>query len=112
MDVINITGNSADLQFIYRGNASGEVEFGGDYVIESLSEKKLKEIPVIVPGIYLADDEVNHGCLLNEPVIWHINWEWLYGKLENGCYRIKKKVYVFRGENDFDEYVIYCYFNI
>ena len=41
-----------------------------------------------------------------------VDWEWLYGKLSAGEYRIGKEFMNFRGTGDFDEQVIYAEFSI
>jgi hypothetical protein len=39
----------------------------------------------------------------DEEIKMQANWEWLYGTLEPGTYRIFKEVMDFRGPGDFDE---------
>lgn len=41
-----------------------------------------------------------------------INWEWLYGKLPKGNYRIGKEIMDFRESGDFDKRIFYAYFEI
>ena len=41
-----------------------------------------------------------------------IDWEWLYGELPAGNYRIAKEVMDFRGAGDFDKKFFYAYFEI
>jgi len=43
---------------------------------------------------------------------WEVNWEWLYGKLPAGKYRIGKEIMNFRGAGDFDQGMIYADFEI
>ena len=39
-----------------------------------------------------------------------LNWEWLYGELPPGEYRIGKNVMDFRGSGDYDQYMVYACF--
>jgi|GEM_PF-6741248 len=43
---------------------------------------------------------------------WSINWEWLYGSLDIGEYRIIKDVLDFRASGDYDKYFLASEFNI
>ena len=43
---------------------------------------------------------------------WNVNWEWLYGELPAGEYRIGKVITNFRGTGDYDEELCYAEFVI
>lgn len=43
---------------------------------------------------------------------WDVDWEWLYGKLPVGRYRIGKEFINFRGTGDYDKEILYTYFEI
>ena len=43
---------------------------------------------------------------------WKVNWEWLYGQLPDGHYRLGKGFMNFRGPGDYDEMMIYAEFEI
>lgn len=43
---------------------------------------------------------------------WDVNWEWLYGELPSGEYRIGKEILNFRGTGDFDTEIVYAEFII
>ena len=45
-------------------------------------------------------------------VEFKINWEWLYGKLPTGTYRITKEFTDFRGTGDYDNFVYWTEFEI
>lgn len=49
---------------------------------------------------------------MNSEREWEANWEWLYGKLPAGTYRIGKEIMDFRGSSDYDIAVYYVEFNI
>ena len=49
---------------------------------------------------------------MNEVCEWEVNWEWLYGQIPAGKYRIGKEIMDFRGTGDFDKTVYYVEFNI
>ena len=43
---------------------------------------------------------------------WDVDWEWLYGELPVGSYRIGKEFMNFRGTGDYDKEILYTYFEI
>ena len=43
---------------------------------------------------------------------WDVNWEFLYGKLPAGKYRIGKEIMNFRGPGDYDKCMLYAEFTI
>ena len=43
---------------------------------------------------------------------WEIDWEWLYGTLPTGKYRLGKEIMDFRGPGDYDTQIIYAEFEI
>ena len=50
------------------------------------------------------DSEIPYG--------YGINWEWLYGTLPSGEYRIKKEIRVDKSEDDYSWRTVYWYFEI
>ena len=45
-------------------------------------------------------------------VSWDVDWQWLYGELTKGEYRIGKKIMNFRGAGDYDEQLVYVEFTV
>ena len=43
---------------------------------------------------------------------WNVDWEWLYGELLAGEYRIGKEIMNFRGTGDFDKQMVYAEFKV
>ena len=88
---------------------TGELEFGDDFGLEVLSDGKWKEVPVAIEGNYGFND-IAHIITNGECLEKDLDWEWLYGKLDAGEYRIKKVIHDFRETGDFDKYDVYAYF--
>ena len=65
--------------------------YGSFYRIDKLENNEWKELKVIVKGNY---GWTSIGYLVGEDnkLELDINWEWLYGKLEKGQYRLVKEV--------------------
>lgn len=109
--VENISNKGVVLVFNqYDGEApDGELMFGEDFVIEKLNGGKWEELPVVVEGKY-AFNAVGYAIEVESETKKELDWEWLYGELLPGEYRIKKEVHDFRGSGDFDKYTVYARF--
>ncbi len=113
-DAYKITGSGATVRFrVWDPElASGELEYGDDYSLERLEGDEWIQVPDILKGEWAVNDIAY--IISKEPESagseWEVNWEWLYGKLTPGDYRIGKSVMDFRGTGDYDTYKIYVYF--
>lgn len=89
----NITPTGADLVFQQYDKMApqGELSFGQYYMIERKEGSEWKEVPVVLDGEY-AFEEIAYLIEKNKETVQEVNWEWLYGKLEPGEYRIRKQV--------------------
>lgn len=107
----NISPAGATLVFCnYDADApTGELEYGDDFLLEIQKDSVWEEVPVTLEGNYgfhaIAYVIPAEGCSDQE-----LNWEWLYGTLAPGTYRIRKSIHDFRGSGDYDEYTAYAQF--
>lgn len=88
---------------------TGELQDGDDFILERYIDEKWEEVPVSIEGNYGFHD-VAYRIPNEEVTERELSWEWLYGQLKPGDYRIGKPVQDFRKTADYDEYVIYAYF--
>lgn len=110
LDITNITPVSATLIFQQDGgNPTGTLEFGEHFIIEKYENEQWKEVPIIAEVAY-GFEGIAYNISKESTTEFEINWEWLYGKLEPGEYRIGKSVNDFRETGDFDKYMIYADF--
>ncbi|MDE6053922.1 MAG: hypothetical protein K2G55_09205 [Lachnospiraceae bacterium] len=107
----NISSTGATLVFRnYDIDApTGELTYSDDFLLEMQKDDVWEEAPIVLEG--------NYG--FNEPAYMiptegtseqELNWEWLYGTLAPGTYRIKKSVLDFRKTGDFDKYTVCAQF--
>ncbi len=112
LEIENSTSTEATLVFRQRGgNPSGEILTGDAFSIERYENGDWVEVPVAVEGNY-AFHEVAYTISGDRDSEFQVGWEWLYGKLEPGEYRIEKSVDDFRKTADYDQYRIYGYFRV
>ena len=95
--IINITPTGATVVFTQSGgNPTGELMVGSAYSLEYQDESMA----------FLVDDAIFTAEAYMIPkdgeLKMNVNWEWLYGELEPGEYRITKSVMDFRGTGDYD----------
>lgn len=92
------------------GNLTGDLETGEDYSLYVMEDGEWEEVEPII-------DEYGWNSvawLIEEGGTreFEINWEWLYGELPEGTYRLDKTFMDFRGTADFDEKIYSVQFNI
>ena len=109
---ITSTGATVRFQVWDPDLAGGELQYGDDFTLERQDGEDWTELPVIVEGDW-GFNEIAY-TIPKEPDAsgseWQVNWEWLYGKLEPGDYRIGKTIHDFRGPGNYTQYRIYVYF--
>lgn len=88
---------------------TGELQDGADFVLGQYRDGKWEEVPVVVEGAY-GFNSIAYMIPKEEVTKRELDWEWLYGQLPAGEYRIGKTVMDFRETADYDNYVIYAYF--
>lgn len=96
------------------GSPSGELNTGSYYVLE----QEVQGVWCVVEyAENMRDKEVGWDAVawiipMNDTVEWDVDWEWLYGSLKPGYYRIGKEIIDFRGSGDFDKAIYYAEFEI
>ena len=109
----NITGKGAVINFrVWDPElAAGQLEYGEDYSMEKLAADEWIPLEPIIDG--WAVNDVAH-LIPADPESggsdWKMAWDWLYGELEPGRYRIIKPVVDFRGTGDYVKYDVRVYF--
>lgn len=99
LSVKNVTANGATVVFKQSGgNPSGELNTGSYYRLEHKNE----EMAFIFEGETAWTSEA-YMIPKDGEVEMEVNWQWIYGTLEPGTYRIVKEVMDFRAPGDFDE---------
>lgn len=107
----NISRTGATLVFHqYDAKApTGELQHGTEFSLEVLKDGKWEEAPITIDGEY-GFNALAFMIPAGELTEAELPWEWLYGELEAGEYRVKKSVMDFRGSGDYDKYTVYAQF--
>lgn len=103
--------SSTGLTVVLENNSDSQVIYSEDLLLEEKRSDSWYQVPVIIEEEYGFQDigyEVNPG----EQDSLNIDWEWLYGDIDEGHYRIVKNVLDLRGTADFDEHQLTAEFEI
>ena len=112
LEILEATGTGATLVFRQSGgNPTGGLQYGSDFTLERYEEEAWIPVPVAVEGNYAFTAEA-YNIPQDADREFRVDWEWLYGELEPGEYRIVKSVDDFRKSGDYDQYSIYASFEI
>lgn len=96
----------------FEGNAQGDLQTGEWFELEVLNEDNEWEKVATNPLIDYAFNSVAYMIKKNDRTEMDASWEWLYGKLPRGYYRVAKKVMDFKAPGDFEEEIYYAEFSI
>lgn len=89
-----------------------ELNTGSFYVIQKLVETGYVDVEYLPQEYDIGWTSEAYIINKGSSTTWDINWEWLYGKLPAGEYRIGKEIMNFRGPGDFDQEMVYAHFEI
>ena len=94
------------------GENISELTTGSYYVIQRLEDVgfvDVKYLPQEYDIAWTTEAWIIHN---DATTTWEVNWEWLYGELPVGEYRIGKEIMNFRSPGDYNTEMIYAHFEI
>lgn len=92
------------------GNPSGELQTGTEYNLIVLEDGTWKEVSEIIDNV--GWNAIAYLIPKENSTEFEISWEWLYGKLSAGTYRLTKGFTDFRESGDYDTAVYWIEFEI
>ncbi|HHX59791.1 MAG TPA: hypothetical protein GX707_03485, partial [Epulopiscium sp.] len=99
------------LSLLFENKTKKTVIYGDDFILEQEVDGIWYQVPITIEGNYGFHD-IAYEMLPNEINVFTVDWEWLYGNLKPGKYRIIKSVLDFRDPGDFDSYYLAAKFKI
>ena len=93
------------------GSPTGQLQYGSGYTLEVRTGDTWQEVPNTVDGNFAWDDLaylVTMGGQTEET----LTWDWLFGPLSPGHYRLSKRFMDFRGTEDYDTQLYQVEFDI
>ena len=91
------------------GELTGELQTGSDYKLIVLKEA-WEDIPTIIEDYGWTEEA--YMIAKDDVTEFEYNWEWLYGKLPSGIYRMVKGFTQFRETGDYDDFTYWVEFEI
>src|SRR5690625_5088371 len=101
MTVEDGTISSTGLTVIFENNSDKQCIYGDEFVLEKHIEKNWYQVPIALDDEYGFND-IGYDLPPGDVQEWTVDWEWLYGELASGEYRIVKDILDFRGAGDYD----------
>jgi hypothetical protein len=94
------------------GNSAGKLNTGSYYILEFLEDNQWKAVEILPQKHDVAWTQEAWVIPMDDSREWEVDWEWLYGQLPPGNYRIGKEIMNFRGTGDYDTRFCYAFFAI
>lgn len=111
LSVKDVSPTGLTLVCTYQGgNADGEIDCGEDYQLFVLDGETWQDVPTVIDNY--AWNCLAHWIPKGQDTEFPISWEWLYGKLPAGSYRLVKGFMNFRGTGDYDTAAYWVEFEI
>ncbi len=92
------------------GEPTGELQTGTEYRLMVLENDVWKEVPTVIENF--GWNSLAYLIPLEDSVEFEIDWEWLYGELPVGIYRIEKEFIDFKETGKYDTAVYEVEFEI
>ncbi len=110
LSVKNVTESGLTLVCTQSGGElTGELQTGSDYKLIVLKEA-WEDVPTIIEDY--GWNMLAYMVAENDVTEFEYNWEWLYGKLPAGTYRMVKGFTQFREAGDYDDFAYWVEFEI
>lgn len=112
LSVKNVTPTGATLVISQsNGTPSGELRYGLAYKIQYLNGETWEDLPYATEADVAWTEEA-YIVEMDSDCEVELSWDWLYGNLTSGQYRIVKQFMDFRSSGDYDNENYYANFEI
>ncbi len=109
LSAMDVTPDGMTLLIEQKGTLEGELQTGSAFAIEKKVDGEWTEIPTLSeePIVWTA---IAYLVPLNTATELETNWNFIYGTLEPGSYRLVKTLALRRSPGDYDEKTYYAEF--
>lgn len=104
----SVTANGAVITLLNK--ADKDYQYGQQYFIQKYEDGRWYQVPYVIEDFGFED--IVYGLEKDSKSEFTIDWNWLYGSLEIGEYRIVKDIMDFRDTGDYDVYTLTAEFTI
>lgn len=93
------------------GSPTGQLQYGSGYTLEVRTGDTWQEVPDTVDGNFAWDD-LAYPVTMDGQTEETIDWDWLFGSLSAGHYRLSKRFMDFRDTGDYDTQLYQVEFDV
>lgn len=114
LDDVNMTVKGetpTGLTVVFQNNSNSECIYGEYFYLERKQDGNWYQVPVTIKENYGFED-IAYILSPNDETEWEVDWDWLYGSLESGEYRIIKDVLELNESEEYDTYYLAAEFKI
>lgn len=112
LSVKNVTPTGLTLVITQEGGSpTGTLQYGSEYILEVEQDGTWQNVPDIVDGNF-AWDGMAYLVTMDGETEQAVGWDWLFGPLSPGHYRLSKKFMDFRDTGDYDTQLYEVEFDI
>lgn len=112
LSVKNVTPTGLTLVITQEGGSpTGTLQYGSDYTLEVEQDGAWQNVPDIVDGNF-AWDGMAYLVTMDGETEQAVDWDWLFGLLSPGHYRLSKEFMDFRDTGDYDTQLYEVEFDI
>ena len=104
-----LSGNG--LTVIFQNKSDKLCTYGEHFWLEKKINGKWYQVPISIKDNYAFTD-IGYDVASRHESEWKVNWNWLYGSLDTGEYRIIKDALDFRKTGDYSTYFLTTEFTI
>lgn len=104
----SVTAKGAVITLLNK--ADKDYQYGQQYFIQKYEDGRWYHVPYVIEDFGFED--IAYGMEKDRKSEFAIDWNWLYGSLEPGEYRIVKDIMHFRDTGDYDVYTLTAEFSV
>lgn len=105
------TVSPTGLTLQFENKSDSDCIYGDYFLLEKSNNGAWYQVPVVIEGNY-GFNSIGYSLTSGGDSEWAADWEWLYGSLDKGEYRVVKDILDFRGTGDYDTYYLAVEFSI
>jgi hypothetical protein len=105
------TVSPTGLTVTFENNSDKQCTYGDYFLLEKKIKGRWYQVPVALDGNYGFND-IGYDLASSDVREWTVVWDWLYGSLDIGEYRIVKDILDFRKAGDYDKYYLTAEFTV
>lgn len=105
------TVSPTGLTVLFENNSDKRWIYGEYFLLEKKMKGKWYQVPIALEENYGFRD-IGYDLDSSDVREWTVDWDWLYGSLDTGEYRIVKDILDFRKAGDYDKHYLTAEFTI